>query len=82
MSESGRVPDLNRGDRYIGSPDSPDLQRVRRWLGAGGTARALVRSDEAVTLALCSCDIGAEMERLTSSDPELLAQLDGILGVP
>jgi hypothetical protein len=57
-----------------------DLQRVRRWVGAGGTVRALVRSDASVTLALCSCDTGAEMERLTSSDPRLLARLDDLLG--
>lgn len=56
-----------------------DLQRVRRWVGAGGTVRALVRSESQVTLALCSCDTGAEMQRLTSSDAALLAELDGLL---
>jgi hypothetical protein len=56
-----------------------DLARVRRWLGAGGTVRPLTRSTRAVTLALCSCDTGAEMERLTSSEPALLATLDELL---
>ena len=56
-----------------------DLVRVQRWLGAGGTVRPLARSAEAVTLALCSCDTGAEMERMTSSDPALLATLDELL---
>lgn len=53
-----------------------DLARVRRWLDAGGTVRTVVRSDRQVTLALCTCDTGAEMERVTSTDPELLALLD------
>jgi hypothetical protein len=63
------------------APDTPssDLARVGRWLAAGGTVRALVRSADSVTLALCSCDTGAEMERLTSSDARLLAELDGLL---
>lgn len=56
-----------------------DLARVQRWLGAGGTLRPLGRSAEAVTLALCSCDTGAEMERMTSSDTALLATLDELL---
>jgi hypothetical protein len=56
-----------------------DLARVRRWLDAGGTVRTLVRSDDTVTLALCSCDTGAEMERLTSSDAGLLARLDELV---
>lgn len=59
-----------------------DLARVQRWLRAGGTLRPLARSAEAVTLALCSCDTGAEMERLTSSDPALLAALDDLLVPP
>ncbi len=41
--------------------------------------RPLTRSTRAVTLALCSCDTGAEMERLTSSEPALLATLDELL---
>lgn len=61
---------------------SDDLQRVRRWLGAGGTVRALVRSEASVTLALCSCDTGAEMDRLTSSDAQLLTHLDEFLEAP
>ncbi|MCB0910821.1 MAG: hypothetical protein KDB60_04295 [Propionibacteriaceae bacterium] len=56
-----------------------DLARVQRWLGAGGTLRPLARSTRTVTLALCSCDTGAEMERMTSSDPALLATLDELL---
>ncbi len=58
---------------------SDDLARVRRWLAAGGTVRDLVRTDATVTLALCTCDTGAEMEHLTSDDPELLVRLDELL---
>jgi hypothetical protein len=37
----------------------------------------LTRSRESVTVALCTCDGGDEVDRLTSSDPAVLDFLAG-----
>ena len=52
----------------------PDLQR---WQDAGGVWRVVARSPSRVTVALCRCDAGEEVERLTSSHPGTVALLAG-----
>jgi hypothetical protein len=49
-----------------------DLDRLRRWEDAGGTWRVAARPPGTVTLALCRCDGGEEVDRLTSADPAVL----------
>ena len=57
---------------------SRDLVAVlARWHDSGATWQVVARSRGSVTVALCRCDGGEEMERLTSGDPALLAYLDG-----
>jgi hypothetical protein len=48
------------------------LERLRRWEDAGGTWRVAARRAETVTVALCRCDGGEEVDRFTSSDPVVL----------
>lgn len=55
---------------------SADLARVQRWLDAGATVRQLQRTAGRVTVALCSCDGGEELERFSSAEPALLEYLD------
>jgi hypothetical protein len=52
--------------------DRSDLARLQRWVDAGGSWRLGGRSGSAVTVLLLRCDGGEELERFTSSDPELL----------
>lgn len=49
-----------------------DLDRVKRWQDRGGTWRIRARFGDQVTVSLCRCDVGEEMERLTSTDADLL----------
>lgn len=52
--------------------ESPDLARLQRWVGAGGTWRVLARHGERVTVALLRCDGGEEADRFASAAPDLL----------
>jgi hypothetical protein len=47
-----------------------------RWQDFGGVWRVVARSPAQVTVSLCRCDGGEEVERLTSGDRRLLAFLD------
>ena len=49
-----------------------DLDRLLRWEDAGGTWRVTARRAETVTVALCRCDGGEEVDRFTSSEPVVL----------
>jgi hypothetical protein len=50
---------------------------LRRWEDLGAVWRVVGQGRAGVTVALCRCDGGEEVERLTSHDPTLLAYLDG-----
>ena len=50
---------------------------LRRWEDLGAVWRVVGRGREGVTVALCRCDGGEEVERLTSDDADLLAHLAG-----
>ncbi len=54
---------------------SEDLLRLTRWEDAGGTWEVLTLRDGRVTIALCRCDAGEEVDRFTSADPALLRHL-------
>jgi hypothetical protein len=53
------------------------VEILRRWEQFGGTWRVVAQRDAAVTVSLCRCDGGEEVERLTSADPALVRWLDG-----
>lgn len=57
-------------------PASEALARLRRWEEAGGTWRALPAAD-GLTLVLCRCDGGEEVDRLTSADEALVSYVAG-----
>ncbi|PZF81148.1 hypothetical protein [Jiangella anatolica] len=50
---------------------------LTRWEDAGGEWRVVARTAGAVTVALCRCDGGEEVDRFTSADPALLEFLAG-----
>jgi hypothetical protein len=60
--------------------ETSDLDRLRRWENAGGTWQLAGRTATSVTIALCRCDGGEEVERLVSGERELLAYLDAQAG--
>ena len=55
-----------------GTESTSALARLLRWEDAGGTWRREGGSAEQASVALCRCDGGEELERIVSSDPELL----------
>jgi len=54
---------------------SEDLQRLLRWHEAGGTWRVDARSSSSVTVSLCRCDGGEEVDWFSSSDRDFLDYL-------
>ena len=62
------------------SPGAASLSPVdylRRWEEFGAVWRVVERDRDSVTISMCSCDGGEEVERLTTADPALLAWLAG-----
>lgn len=53
------------------------MGRLERWQEFGAVWRVAAQSAGFVTIALCRCDDGEEVDRLTSNDPALLAWLGG-----
>ncbi|MET8152801.1 hypothetical protein ACIBSW_09320 [Actinoplanes sp. NPDC049668] len=54
---------------------SEALTRLLRWEESGGNWRVLVRTPDAVELALLTCDAGEEVDRLLTADPAVLEHL-------
>ncbi|MFD1826320.1 MULTISPECIES: hypothetical protein [Mumia] len=54
---------------------SDDLEVLERWVRAGGTWSVVSRTARRATVALCRCDGGEEVDRLTSDDPAFLAHV-------
>jgi hypothetical protein len=52
---------------------SLDLARLKRWHDAGGTWRVVAREPRAITVALCRCDAGEEVDRFRTDSPDLIA---------
>lgn len=48
------------------------LQALRRWERSGGVWRVQSRSPGRVHVVMLTCDAGEEMDRITSTDPEVL----------
>ncbi len=78
---------MNRYNRRVDRPDEPptpdgvptssaDLDRLLRWETAGGTWVLAGERADSVTIALCRCDGGEEVERMTSADPAVRAYVD------
>lgn len=52
------------------------VEILRRWTDAGAHWKVLSRRGDMVTIGLYRCDGGEEVDRITSSDPGLLAYLE------
>lgn len=55
-----------------GAKESADLDALLRWEHAGGNWHLVAQGEASVRIALCTCDGGEEVERVTSRDPELM----------
>ncbi|GAB6897724.1 hypothetical protein [Kineosporia succinea] len=53
------------------------ITTLHHWEGAGGTWQVVGRTAQSVTVALCRCDGGEEVERVTSHDALDMATLAG-----
>jgi len=58
-------------------PHDDPVDTLRRWTAAGATWKVLRRTASEATVALCRCDGGEEVERITSREPGLLAYIGG-----
>lgn len=56
--------------------ETTDLEKLRRWEDAGGTWRLDARREDTLTIALCRCDGGEEVDRLVSAEPALAAYVE------
>ena len=66
------------GGASAASESAPDpVGLLRRWEDFGAVWRVVARHGDAVTVALCRCDGGEEVQRLTSTSQELHAYLAG-----
>lgn len=53
-----------------------DLDKIRRWETAGGVWRIVARTSDSVTIALCQCTGGEEVERFVSRDADVITLVD------
>jgi hypothetical protein len=51
---------------------TPAVEVLRRWERGGAVWRVVSRTDTQVEVALMTCTVAQEMDRLVSSDPEVL----------
>ncbi len=58
-------------------PDRDPVAVLGRWQQAGAVWRVVGRHGDAVTIALCQCDGGEEVDRFTSGDRGLRDFLAG-----
>ncbi len=65
----------------MAEPDDP-VETLRRWEAFGATWRVVQSTPEQVTVSLCRCDGGEEVERLVSSDPELRTYVESRPATP
>jgi hypothetical protein len=56
--------------------ETRDLEKLRRWEDAGGTWRLDTRREDTLTIALCRCDGGEEVDRLVSAELALVAYVE------
>jgi hypothetical protein len=49
-----------------------DVGRLRRWEDSGATWQVIARGADGLVIALLTCDLGEEVGRLTSADPDLI----------
>ena len=65
----------------MAEPDDP-VETLRRWEAFGATWEVVHSTPEQVTVSLCRCDGGEEVERLVSSDPALRTYVESRPATP
>ena len=55
--------------------DDNVIESLIRWTESGAIWRVTSRTATAVTISMCTCDGGEEVQRLQSDDPAVLAWL-------
>jgi hypothetical protein len=66
-------------ERDEGGAGEARVAALQRWEALGAVWRVLSSGPSGVTVALCRCDGGEEVERFHSREPELIAYLGGRL---
>lgn len=58
-----------------GARDDADseVERLRRWEQFGGVWKVVARDGQRLTISLCRCDGGEEVDGLSATTPELVA---------
>jgi hypothetical protein len=59
-----------------GSSAGDAMERLHRWQLSGGTWQVVAESAAGLTISLRTCSTDEEMDRFTSSDPDLAAYVD------
>lgn len=68
--------EVDRSDGGHGSAEGENVvRRLARWQQFGAVWRVASRTSGTVTISLCRCDGGEEIDTLTSNDPSLLGWL-------
>jgi hypothetical protein len=49
-----------------------DVGRLRRWEDSGATWQVVARGADGLVITLLTCDLGEEVDRLVSADPDLI----------
>jgi len=57
----------------VREPSESPLDQLRRWEDFGATWQVVHRDHSTVTVALCRCDGGEEVGRITTADADLVA---------
>jgi hypothetical protein len=53
------------------------VERLRRWEDSGAPWEVVARTPDGLVIALLTCDLGEEVDRLRSGDPGLLDYVGG-----
>ncbi len=56
------------------------MERLERWLEAGGGWRVVAQGRSGVTVALLTCDAGEEMDRIVSADSDFVEYVGDLEG--
>ena len=53
-------------------PTPVSITDLERWQDFGGAWRVFARTHDGVTISMCRCDGGEEVQRVTTHDPVVL----------
>jgi hypothetical protein len=68
--------DVSTGPEVDPGAEDP-VELLQRWVSFGATWQVVASTSREVTVALCRCDGGEEVMRITSGSPQLRSWLAG-----